>query len=130
MYFVATCLCLLGSLFPKLEPSFVFSWVPWMLAEVYQMPGSILSCRDPDTTKVPVRCGLGLGGSGELRQWRAGLSSGDGADQELGWGVRQACSRESRSVPSRRLAVGQEGMQWCSWYRHGGLPGVRWAAGG
>lgn len=67
VYFVATCLYLLGSVSPT-RTIFVLSWDSWVLAEVYQMPGSILSCRGPDITKVPVRCWLGLGGSGELRQ--------------------------------------------------------------
>lgn len=57
-----------------------------MLAGVYQMPGSVLSCRGPDTIEVLVRCGLGLGGSGEHPG--AVLSSGRGAYQELGVGVR------------------------------------------
>lgn len=40
-----------GLCFPKLEPSSVFSSVPWMFVEVYQMPGSVLLSRDPDTNR-------------------------------------------------------------------------------
>lgn len=37
--------------FPKLEPSFVFSSVPWMFAKVCQVPGSVLPCDDPETNR-------------------------------------------------------------------------------
>lgn len=75
-----------------------------MLAEVYQMPGSVLPGRDPDTIKVLVRYGLGLGGSGEHPG--SGLSSGGGAYQELGVGgesgMLEESSRESRSSQTRK----------------------------
>lgn len=107
VYFVATCLYLLGPLFPQWESSFVFSLVPCMFAEVYQTPGSVL----PQTGNGPALKVLGRCGQDRDSCVEAAC---------VGWPPWQCLE----SIPGRGLAQGSSGREQASWRNLQRIAGV------